>query len=251
MTSTLGSGPHAVVCLHGWFGHGGDWGPWTDVLDTTDFTWYFPDYRGYGARRDEPTGHTLDDVAADILPVVTEAAGGHERVSLLGHSMGGAYAQYVMQRTETPIAAFIGLSPVPTSGTPLPPDQRAFFESAGSQVAARRGIIDITTGSRLSAHWLDRMADATRQNSTDEAVAAYFTTWADCDFHDDLGRVATPALVLVGATDPAITTAVMDATYASTFENLTVVEFPDAGHYPMFECPVRLATEIENFLRSV
>lgn len=248
--STVGNGPHAVICHHGWFGHSGGWGPWIDVANTTDFTWYLPDYRGYGSRQDEASNHSLEDIAADIIPIVEDAAKGHSAVSLLGHSMGGAYAQYVLHKAPIPITAYVGISPVAASGTPLPADQRAFFESAGQNVSARRGIIDITTGNRLSAHWLDQMVAETRRNSTDAAVDAHFRTWADADFLEDLGEVRVPALVIIGATDPAITAASVEQSYGRTFSDLSLIEFPDAGHYAMFEAPVRLATEIENFLNE-
>lgn len=247
-TITIGTGPNAVICLNGWFGHAADWGPWTDVADRDTYTWIFPDYRGYGTRQSEPGEFTLDEIAGDIVPIVTDAASRYDSVSVLGHSMGGAFAQYVMHKADVPLTAYIGISPVAASGTPLPPDQREFFASAGEQVAARRAIIDITTGNRLSGRWLDHMAEETKKNSTDAAVGAYFFTWVDCDFLEQLGQVATPALAIVGATDPAVTAEAVQGSYGRTFSNLTVLELPDAGHYAMFEQPVRLSTEIEGFL---
>jgi len=248
MTTTIGSGQHAIICLHGWFGHAEDWGPWIDMADADTFTWIFPEYRGYGTRLGEASGHTLDEIHDDIAPVVTDASVTYDTVTLLGHSMGGAYAQYVLSKLPDAINAFIGISPVPSSGTPLPPDQRAVFESAGTTIEARRGIIDITTGNRMSGHWLDHMAAETTKYSTKDAVAHHFKTWADCDFLESLGTQSIPALAIVGAIDPAVTADVVAATYGTTFSDLVVLEYPDAGHYSMFETPVRLATDIEAFL---
>ena len=246
---TLGSGPHAVVCLNGWFGHAGDWGPWESMLDLTTFTWIFPDYRGYGARQSEVGEYTLEEVSADLTELLdAEVFGRFRSVSVLGHSMGGVFAQHLLLSRGEQVDAFVGISSVPASGTPLPEDQRALFASAETEVAARRGIIDATTGNRLTDVWLDRMAEDTTRNSVDAAVGGYFRAWADCDFLGELGELSIPALVVVGAHDPAVTAEGVTATYGQAFPDLSVVTYPDAGHYAMYETPVRLATDIGNFL---
>lgn len=245
----LGSGPHAVLCLNGWFGHSGDWGPWEQALDTDTFTWVFPDYRGYGTRQEISGDHTLEEISGDLLDAI-EAGPEFETFTVLGHSMGGVFAQHLITRIGERIDAFVGVSPVPASGSPMPEQQRSLFEATESDAHARRTIIDITTGNRLSDRWLDQMAEDTRSNSTDAAVGGYFRAWADCDFLEELGKQTMPALVIVGAHDPAVTVDSVQATYGRAFEDLKVVEFPDSGHYGMFEAPLRLATEIEGFLNE-
>lgn len=246
---TLGSGPHAVVCLNGWFGHAGDWGPWESVLDRETFTWIFPDYRGYGDRQAESGDYTLEEVTTDLEELLDAVVfGRYTTVSVLGHSMGGVFAQHLLTRRGGQVDAFIGISSVPASGSPMPADMRSLFESAETEPDARRTIIDITTGSRLSGTWLDQMAEETTHNSVDAAVGGYFRAWADCGFLDQLGAVSIPALVIVGAFDPAVTAEGTQATYGEAFSDLTVVTYPDAGHYEMYEAPVRLATDVEGFL---
>lgn len=248
MTHILGTGSHQVLCLNGWFGHATGWGEFGRHLNTDDFTWIFPDYRGYGTRLQEPGEYTLDEITTDNLSVV-ETLDPNTPLSILGHSMGGVFAQHLLTRISRPVTAFVGISPVPASGTPLPPDQRQLFASAGSDAGARRTIIDITTGSRLSSTWLDHMAHATTENSADEAVSGYFRAWADCDFLAELRNVELPpALAIVGEKDPAVTKEAVLSTYGQVFRDLTVTEYPDAGHYAMDETPIRLVTDVEAFL---
>src|SRR5690606_36006048 len=64
---TVGEGDHGVICLHGWFGSGEGWGYLPEVVDTARFTYYFPDLRGYGRRRDETGDHTMWEFASDAL----------------------------------------------------------------------------------------------------------------------------------------------------------------------------------------
>lgn len=247
---TIGNGPHAVLALHGWFGHGGDWGPWEDFLDTDTFTWVFPDYRGYGRRRDHAGEFTLEEASEDLLTVLNQLTESAASVTLLGHSMGGVFAQKLLQKAPGTVSAFIGISPVPASGSPMAPEQRELFESAATEEQSRRAIIDITTGQRLSSRWLDKMSNHTKTFSTDSAVGAYFRAWADSDFLHQIGHQDIPALVIVGAMDPAVTMETASFSYSETFSDLLTLEFADAGHYAMFEQPLRLATEIETFLSN-
>lgn len=249
-TRVIGTGSHIVLCLNGWFGHSDDWGPWEQFLDTESFRWVFPDYRGYGRRIDEDGDFTLDEITNDLLQMLEEL-GGQTSMSILGHSMGGVFAQHLISKMgRGQITSFVGISPVPASGSPMPAEQRHLFESAETEIGSRRMIIDITTGQRLSDRWLDDMARATRDNSTDYVVGQYFRAWADCDFLNEIPNQEVPALIIVGAYDPAVTSESVRNSYGKTFRDLTTIEFPDSGHYAMYEAPVRLATEIENFLKT-
>ncbi|GAA1250321.1 hypothetical protein GCM10009676_41200 [Prauserella halophila] len=48
---TVGSGEHVVIALHGSFGSSRAWTAFEPHLDRRQFTYVFPDYRGYGDRR--------------------------------------------------------------------------------------------------------------------------------------------------------------------------------------------------------
>jgi len=55
--------------------------------------------------------------------------------------------------------------------------------------------------------------------------------------------------VIVGEHDPALTPTMMQMTFLSTYPDCELEVMANAGHYPMHETPVALATSIENFLR--
>ena len=63
----VGSGPHKVLCLNGWFGHARGWGPLMHSLDTQHFSYAFMDYRGYGARKGSGGPYTIAQIAHDAL----------------------------------------------------------------------------------------------------------------------------------------------------------------------------------------
>ncbi len=51
-----------------------------------------------------------------------------------------------------------------------------------------------------------------------------------------------------GEHDPALSAQVMEQTYLALLPNAELEVLGNAGHYPMFETPVALATAMEEFL---
>jgi pimeloyl-ACP methyl ester carboxylesterase len=243
-----GEGPHKVMCLHGWFGSSEGWGPMVDSLDGEAFSYAFPDYRGYGARRGESGSYTMAEIADDVLALADRLGWG--RFSLLGHSMGGMAALRVLANAPGRVHKVVGVSPVPASGVPFDEPTWAFFRSAAESADARRGIIDLTTGKRLSRVWLDAMVRHSLAASTVEAFAAYLVAWAKTDFAAEIQGKPHPVLAVAGRHDPALGEEVLRGTYLTAFPAARLEVFENAGHYAMFETPVALATSIEAFLKE-
>lgn len=245
----VGSGEHAVLCLHGWFGSATGWGPWADVLDGDRFSYYFMDYRGYGARRDEPGQHTMAEIAADTLALADQV--GAHRFSVIGHSMGGMAGDRVLVEAPGRIRSLVGVSPVPAGGFPFDDDGWRLFSDAVRDDAKRAAIIDFTTGSRLTARWIDRMVRHSAAESTREAFGDYLLAWGREDFSakvagDEIGRV--PVKVIVGENDPAVGADLAQQTWLKLHPGAELEVMSNAGHYPMWETPVALATTVEGFL---
>jgi pimeloyl-ACP methyl ester carboxylesterase len=244
----IGSGAHKVLCLHGWFGSAAGWGPWAEVLDTDRFTWAFMDYRGYGARREEEGAYTMAEISADAIAAAD--ALDWPRFSMVGHSMGAMAMQRVMLDAPGRARKLVAVTPVAASGVPFDEPTWAFFSSAAQSAEARRGIIDITTGKRLTATWLTQMVRHSVTTSVPEAFGAYLVAWAKTDFSAELGRPELPLLALVGEHDPALGEAPTRATYLASYPNAQLEVLANAGHYPMFETPLAMAASIEGFLAA-
>ena len=244
----IGSGPHKVLCLHGWFGSSAGWGPWAEVLDTDRFTWAFMDYRGYGARREEEGAYTMAEISADAIAAAD--ALDWPSFSMVGHSMGAMAMQRVMLDAPGRVRKLVAVTPVAASGVPFDEQTWAFFSSAAQSAEARRGIIDITTGKRLTSTWLTQMVRHSVATSVPEAFGAYLVAWAKTDFSAELGRPELPLLALVGEHDPALGEAPTRATYLASYPNAQLEVIANAGHYPMFETPLALAASIERFLAA-
>jgi len=245
---TFGEGAHKVVVLHGWFGDQTFMAPMRDALSRKEFTYVFPAYRGYGASKSLEGAYTLEEISADVRELIDSL--GLEKVSLVGHSMGGKFIQRVALDMPGRVTRMVAITPVPASSSPFDEQGWNLFSGAADEIANRFAIIDFTTGARLTPTWVDHMAAASWGNSTKEAFAAYLLAWAQTDFHEAVMGGEIPIHVIVGQHDGAINEAAMNATYLQWHRKASLEVIPNAGHYPMNETPVALATAMETFLRG-
>ena len=244
---TVGSGDHHVLAIHGWFGSARGWSSFPEFIDPSAFTYAFMDLRGYGGRKDVAGEFTVDEVAADVLAVADDL--GWDRFSVVGHSMGGKFAHRVLLAAPDRVRALVGLNPVPAGATPFDEQGWALFSGAADNPGNRAAIIDFTTGSKLTKTFINGMVRHSLDNSTVEAFAGYLQAWARSDFSAQAKvDTATPVKLIVGVNDPALSADVMEQTWRVFFPEAELTILPDAGHYPMFEAPVSLATSIEEFL---
>ena len=250
MTSSLvsiGSGDRHVLAVHGWFGSARGWGSLPDFLDRSTYTYAFMDLRGYGARQEVAGEFTMEEAAADAITLAGEL--GWDRFSVIGHSMGAKVAHQMLLQAPDRVDKLIGLNPVPPGAVPMDEQGWELFSGAAANAGNRAAIIDFTTGSKLTATFINHVVRHSLENSNQAAFAAYLHAWAKTDFS---GKVqpdtSTPVKVIVGVNDPALSADVMEKTWLVCFPEAEMTILPDAGHYPMFESPVSLATSIEEFL---
>jgi pimeloyl-ACP methyl ester carboxylesterase len=242
----IGTGPIKVICLNGWFGHARGWGPLVQHLDKERFSYAFLDQRGYGHRMGSGGPYTIAQIADDALALADSL--GWQRLALVGHSMGGSAIQHVLAQAPQRVTALVGITPVPASGVPFDDAGWGLFSAAATDVAARRTILDMTTGNRLTATWIDGLARRSFTHSDEAAVAGYLEAWAKTAFVERIQGNPVPVLVLAGEHDPALGAATCKATWLQHYPNAKLEVLGNAGHYPMDETPIALATAIERFL---
>jgi pimeloyl-ACP methyl ester carboxylesterase len=246
-----------VLAVHGWFGSARGWGSLPDYLDGANYTYVFLDLRGYGERKQASGQFTMEEAAADALTLADEL--GWEAFSVIGHSMGGKIAHQVLLQAPGRVRALVGVNPVPAAAVPMDEQTWALFHGAADNPGNRAAIIDFTTGSRLTKSFIDQLVRHSLDNSTVEAFGAYLQSWAKSDFSGQVAAGATapvntapvntvPVQLIVGETDPALSAAVMKQTWLAYFPGAELEILANAGHYPMFETPVALATSVERFL---
>jgi len=244
---TVGSGEHHVLAIHGWFGSAGGWGSLPEFLDGSAYTYVFMNLRGYGDRQEVPGEFSIEEAAADALAVADDL--GWDRFSVVGHSMGAKIGHRVLLEAPDRVRKLVALNPVPAGAVPMDDEGWALFSGAPAEPRNRAAIIDFTTGNKLTKTFINRVVQHSLDNSTVSAFAAYLPAWAKSDFTAQAKvDTATPVKVIVGVNDPAMSADVMEQTWLVFFPDAELTILPDAGHYPMFEAPVSLATSIEEFL---
>jgi pimeloyl-ACP methyl ester carboxylesterase len=243
---TVGSGDHHVIALHGWFGSALGWGHLPDYLNTAQFSYVFPDLRGYGSRRDEPGEFTMAEAAADAIALADGL--GWDRFSLIGHSMSGVAIQHVLDQAPHRVRRLVGVAPVPASGLPLGESEWSLFTSAAASPASRAMIVNYSTGSRLVPGFVDAIVRHSLDNSDASAFGGYLRSWARADLVARVKGSEVPVKVITGEYDPTQPAEFMEQSWLQVYPNSELEVLRGAGHYPMFETPVALAMSIEEFL---
>ena len=248
--TTIGSGKEKVIVLHGWFGDYAVWEPTFNSLDKDTFTYVFMDYRGYGKSIDMTGDYSMSEIASDAISLVNELS--WKNFHVVGHSMGGMAMQRLILDIDerNRVKSTVGIDPVPACGGQLDEQTWTLFEGAIKSDENRYNILDFTTGNRNSAQWLNYMVDRSHASTTESAYAGYLNAWAKENFAEEVNGLETPTLVCIGEHDLAFTKEAMEGTYLSWLPNSRLEIIANAGHYPMQEAPVNLATVMEAYIKE-
>jgi esterase len=241
-----GDGPRKAVVMNGWLGCARHWQGMLEAIDPRQFQLAVFDYRGYGTRRGEPGRCSFQESAHDVLQLAD--ALGWDRFSLIGHSMGGMAMQRVALATPARIERLLGIAPVSAAGSRMDAQRLALFEQAVGDVAARSRIVDFSTGQRHAKAWCDRVASDSWQEHSAAAVGAYLKEWALDGFAEAARTLSLPVKLLLGAHDPAITSDLVERTWRVHHPEVVVEVVDNAGHYPMQETPIAVATSVQRWL---
>src|SRR3984957_12536598 len=245
--AAAGAGQRPLMLVHGFTGAKEDFTPWLDQLASPGWHAVAPDLRGHGASSQPPeeSAYSFEIMADDCLRLAD--ALGWDSFVLLGHSMGGMIAQFMVLAAPARIAGLVlmdtGHGPVEN----LDPDlvQAAVSIVTDQGMAALAAILAENDGPLLTlAHrrLLDerpgyREFEAGKFCATAPslyaAMAPVFSSTADR--LDQLRKLpdSLPVLVIVGEQDkPFIGPSERLAASVGAGE---IAVITDAGHCPQFE----------------
>ena len=242
----VGTGPTKVIAAHSWLADHRTYAPMIPFLNMEDYTFVFPDFRGYGRSRDIAGDFSVREMGRDLLAVAD--ALGWERFHLVGHSMGGQAVQWLAGQPEASerFRSVLLLCSVPAGGFRLDEGAARFFGSAVDTIDVRGRCADAVTGGRLGRGFAAFMARLSAETATREAIEGYLRTWVEDDVAADIGRYAGPVRVFVGEHDPVLTEAVARDGIVSLFPHATLATLGGTGHYPPMEIPAYTASLLSN-----
>lgn len=225
---------------------------WDEVIERLagDYRVVSYDKRGHGLSDAPPGDYTLDEHVDDLAGLLDFLGIG--RLALAGVSVGGLIGQRFALRYPERLAALVLCDTAPRVG------DAAMWN--GRIAAVRAGGLE-SIADAVMVRWF------TERYRRDEAVAlagwqnmflrmpvdGYAGTCAalrDADLREEIGAIATPTLVVVGAEDLS-TPVELVRDMASRIAGARFEIIADAGHIPSIEQPQALTDLIESFLKEV
>jgi pimeloyl-ACP methyl ester carboxylesterase len=256
-----GSGP-VLMLIHGMAGTCDNWEAVIEPL-AVNHTVIAPDFPGHGASAPGGGDYSLGSLASGLRDLML--ALGHERASLVGHSLGGGVAlQFTYQFPE--MVERLALVSSGGLGPDVSPILRAaalpgaeLFISATAGVGSKVGSV---VGRGLGLFGLRANADlaeVTRGYATltDPARRKAFVATLRSVVGTEGQRVAAldklylaetlPLLIVWGENDPIIPVAHAHEAHAQLPGSRLEI-FEDAGHVPQLERPGRFIAVLERFI---
>jgi len=245
----LGHGKRTILVLHEWLGDHSNYFPIMPYLDLNRFTYIFADLRGYGLSRSMKGRFSAAEAAADSIRLMDLL--GAESFDVVGHSMSGLIGQRVLLDARGRVGRLIAIAPVPASGFPLSPSEKEKLVAVIGDDDAAKAMIASRTSSRYGQAWLNRKLAMVRRAALPEAMGGYLEMFTQTDFAAQAVGVRTPVFAIVGAHDiPFYREASVRSGFERLYPNFSLLASQEAGHYPMLETPVLLASQMEEFLAN-
>ena len=258
-----GAGGRPLLVVHGFSGAKEDFADHLDRLGVAGWHVVAPDLRGHG-NSDHPEGEDAYrfGLFADDLLALADALG-WDRFALLGHSMGGMVAQFVVLKAPGRVRALVLMDT--SSGPPegIEPDQ----VEVGAAVVREYGMAVLCELQEAQAESdplatpasvrlrLERpeLAEHGRRNTLASSPDMWLSMTTKMLGQDDrLDRLASldvPTLVIVGEQDRPFVGSSERMAKAIPGARLAVI--PDAGHSPQVENPEPWWDALVGFLEGV
>lgn len=256
-----GSGP-VLVLVHGIAGSAESWEPVIEPL-ALRYTVIAPDFPGHGLSEPGGGDYSLGSLASGLRDLLLTL--GHERATLVGHSLGGGVAMQfayqfpeMVERLALVCSGGLGPDVSPILRAAALPGADLFISATagvGSQVGSLLGRGLGMVGVRPSADVAEvargyaSLADGERRKAFLSTLRAVVGT--DGQRIAALDRLylaeALPLLILWGARDPIIPVAHAEQAHEQMRTSRLEI-FEDAGHMPQIEQPGRFVAALERFL---
>jgi pimeloyl-ACP methyl ester carboxylesterase len=234
-----------VLFLHGWLGSWRYWYPTIEFVGEHFRTYSF-DFFGFGDSRRNTTIESIQNYSEQVIHFLNEM--GIDRVSLVGHSMGG------MVGLNTAINHPERIDRVATVGAPIQGTSLSWLLkltdiSFFAHVLARwpwlRGNLFrffLTEGEETEVHEIIVDSLKSSANTLRSAVHSMMRT----DLRPQLPRLRVPALIVHGQRDDIVDP--RQATLFTPIQGASVVIMKNSRHFPFLDEPAYFNETLMRFL---
>ncbi|MFV0563091.1 alpha/beta fold hydrolase [Malaciobacter mytili] len=243
---TLGEGKKAVFFLHELMGDSRNYNAIIPYLNIKDFKYFFIDLRGYGLSIKLKGSYSCSEAIEDILTIIKKEK--LSKVNLVGHSMSTLIAQSFAISYENYLENLILITPVLASGVKMKEEAKQKLLKDMQEDNKIEEVV-LNSSKRYNQTWIDYRINIAYTSSTKEARVGYMKMYLNEDFSNEASKITVPVKAIVGKYDFVVfSKAVINKAFKSWYKNLELIEFEEAGHYPMIETPVLFASKLEEFL---
>lgn len=241
----IGNGNTIIIVLHELMGDHKNYDAILPYIDTINYTYIFVDHRGYGWSKDITGDYSCQEAALDIKNLLDIL--NLKEVNLLAHSMSTMIAQKAALMDER-IKQLILITPISASGIKMHPKAQKRLMIDMKKNENKIEEIVRSASKRYNQTWIDYRVDMAYKASTIEARVGYMTMYLTTDFIAEVKDINIPIKIMTGKYDfPVFSKTYVKKLYEPYYKNFEIIECMEAGHYPMIECPVYFATQVERF----
>ncbi|MCS7061713.1 MAG: alpha/beta hydrolase, partial [Anaerolineae bacterium] len=224
-----GNGPEAILLLHGFNSTAEHWSALLGGFPADAYRVVAPDMRGCGHSDKPSAGYTFERLAHDAMSVIQ--AEGLSGFTLVGHSTGGAIAQWCAAELGERVKSLVLIGPVPATGVPVNDAARGFFQQGADNLDARAAVWKLGWYGELDAELLEHYMAGSRTWSR-EAYLGVFDVWTiGTHFPEKLPHISAPTLVIGGAHEPFLNPDFLKETVVSKIGGAKLVMVPDCAHF--------------------
>jgi len=231
---TYGSGPEVMFWQHGFNSDAEHWQYMLRCFPADEYRIIAPDLRGCG-RSGKPAderAYTFDHLTQDALAVIR--AEGLKDFTIVGHSTGGAIAQWLAAELGADVKALALIGPVPATGVPVNDAARALFLRGADGEDKAQGRAQI-----LKLGWYGEMPqdvlNALLPGSLTwckEGFVGVFNTWTrGIHFPERLAQITAPTIVIGGQHEPFLHKDFMMANVVNPIRGARYVTVLNTAHF--------------------
>lgn len=244
----VGNGKINIVCLHELMGNHENYTNSLPYFDLKKHTLYLVDLRGYGLSYDSKGEYTCQEASKDITNLLEALE--LTNVHLLAHSMSTMIAQNIALLSNN-IVSLILISPISPAGIKV--SKKSQDKLLNDMQNDPNNIENIVRSAsiRHNETWVKNRIQMATSASRCEARVGYMKMYLETDFKEEAKKLSLPIFIIVGKYDFVIfSLKTVKRLFEEIYENISLVECQEAGHYVMLECPVYFATQIEKFVKE-